>query len=274
MEFAAQPNAAAAVELVATLIAHAVRVNPRPVLGLATGRTVEPVCARLVVLHRHEALDFSSCRTFNLDEYVGLSAHDPNAYRAYMNRHLFEKVNVNLQNTHVPDGMAADVNAECARYEQLITQWGGIDLQLLGIGLNGHIGFNEPPSEPGSLTHVQKLSLATLEQNAPLFKFPESMPRNAITMGIGTILKSRRCVLLATGSEKAEVVARMVEGPLTNAVPASVLQTHFNCVVVLDEAAASSLKEIVSSKSQGRNKKILSPVSRRAEAELVGDDFA
>ncbi|MGA2243585.1 MAG: glucosamine-6-phosphate deaminase [Verrucomicrobiota bacterium] len=242
MQVVIQPDARAAAELVARAIAGALRDRPRLVLGLATGSTMEAVYARLAALHREEGLDFSACRTFNLDEYVGLPGDHPNSYRYYMNRHLFSQVNIDLRNTHLPDGTAADLEAECRKYEGLIERAGGIDLQLLGIGRSGHIGFNEPRSAFDSRTRVECLATATLEQNAPHFKNAASMPRQAITMGVGTILKCRRCLLLATGAEKARVLAHAVEGPLTTLVPASALQLHADCTVVADKAAGGRLK--------------------------------
>lgn len=242
MEVILQANAAAAAGLVARIIAQELRANPRLVLGLATGCTMEAVYAHLVRLHRDEGLDFSACRTFNLDEYVGLPSSDRNSYRHYMNHHLFHQVNIEMANTHLPDGMAADLPAECARYEQLIADCGGVDLQLLGIGRNGHLGFNEPFSAFNSRTRVEHLSPATRAQNSPLFQAPDTMPHHAITMGMATILDARHCLLLATGDEKAEIVARAIEGPATSLVPASALQTHPRCTCVLDEASATALK--------------------------------
>jgi glucosamine-6-phosphate deaminase len=228
---------------VARIIAAELRARPRLVLGLAAGCTMEAVYARLGRMHHAEGLDFSACRTFNLDEYVGLSANDPHSYRAYMNRHLFGEVNIILRNTFVPDGMARDLDAECASYERLIHEAGGVDLQLLGIGRTGHLGFNEPLSAFRSRTRVTVLSPVTRRQNAPLFPLPGQVPRCAITVGVGTILDSRRCVLLATGAEKAEIVAKAVEGALTSMVSASALQMHPDCTVVLDEEAALRLTE-------------------------------
>lgn len=242
MEVVIQPNASAAADLVAQIIARELRANPRAVLGLATGGTMESVYARLVRLHQEEGLDFSSCRTFNLDEYVGLPGSHPNSYRHYMNRHLFSQVNIDLRNTHLPDGMADDLDAECQRYERLIDQVGGIGLQLLGIGRSGHIGFNEPLSAFNSRTRVESLAPVTIEQNAPFFGRADKMPRHAITMGVRTILDCRRCLLLATGADKAEIVARAVEGPLTSMVSASALHLHSDCTVILDAPASSQLK--------------------------------
>jgi glucosamine-6-phosphate deaminase len=243
MEVVIRPNAEAAADLVAQIIARALRNNPQLVIGLATGNTMESVYARLVELHRKEGLDFSACSTFNLDEYVGLPGDHVNSYRHYMNHHLFAHVNMRLQNTHLPDGMAADLNAECDNYERLIAGSGGIDLQLLGIGQNGHLGFNEPLSALRSRTRVKVLSPVTRAQNAPLFPGPDLVPQRAITMGVGTILDCRRCVLLATGEEKAAIVAKAVEGPITSMISATALQLHPECTLVLDAAAGGKLKE-------------------------------
>ncbi|MGC9941369.1 MAG: glucosamine-6-phosphate deaminase [Verrucomicrobiota bacterium] len=241
MQILIQPDAAAATELVARIIQREVLNNPCPVLGLATGRTMEPVYAHLVRMHLNDSLDFSACQTFNLDEYVGLPDRDRNSYRHYMNDHLFSHVNIDPRNTHLLHGMAADLNAECESFEHLISQAGGIDLQLLGIGLSGHIGFNEPLSAFKSRTRVVPLAPMTLQQNAPVFGKTERVPRLALTMGLATILDCRRCVLLATGEEKAEIIAKAVEGPLTAMVPASALQTHPNCLIVTDDSAAARL---------------------------------
>ncbi|HVU08528.1 MAG TPA: glucosamine-6-phosphate deaminase [Verrucomicrobiae bacterium] len=243
MEVVIRPNAEAATDLVARIIARELRDNPRLAMGLATGRTMESVYGRLVQMHREEGLDFSTCHTFNLDEYVGLPSSHRNSYRHYMNHNLFLRVNVDLRNTHLPDGMATDIEAECERYEKVIAQCGGIDLQLLGIGLVGHLGFNEPASSLRSRTRIKVLSPMTCAQNAPQFEPPEKMPRRAITMGVSTILNARRCLLLATGKDKAEIVARAIEGPVTSMISATALQFHPHCTVVLDEAAASRLLE-------------------------------
>jgi glucosamine-6-phosphate deaminase len=238
-----RPNKDSAAHLVARLIAKELRAHPSLVLGLATGRTMEAVYRVLVRMHQQERLDFSLCRTFNLDEYVGLASNDPHSYRYYMNRHLFNHVNIDKRNTHLPDGQAKDLEAECRQYEEKIVRCGGIDLQLLGIGAAGHIGFNEPLSALRSRTRVKALSPITVDQNAGLFGGPAKVPRRAITMGVGTILDSRRCLLLATGEEKAGVIALAVEGPITSMISASALQLHNRCTVVLDEAAARQLQE-------------------------------
>jgi glucosamine-6-phosphate deaminase len=243
VEVIIQPNEEAAAALVARIVAREVRANPHHVLGLATGRTMERVYRRLVRLHEDEHLDFSLCTTFNLDEYVGLLQTDPNSYRHYMDHHLFKHVNVDPRNTHLPNGMAEDLDAECRRYEAAIKRFGGIDLQLLGIGKAGHIGFNEPLSALRSRTRVKALTPTTLKQNAPMFGGEANMPRRAITMGVGTILESRRCLLLATGASKADVVAKAVEGPITSMISATALQLHEHCTVIVDEDAAAKLEE-------------------------------
>jgi glucosamine-6-phosphate deaminase len=242
MEVIIQANAESAAGCVAAIIAEELRAKPQLVLGLATGSTMEPVYVRLVRMHRESGLDFSRCRTFNLDEYAGLAAKDPSSYHYFMKDRFFAKVNIDLRHTHLPDGAAKDLAAECRHYEKLIAESGGIDLQLLGIGLNGHLGFNEPHSAFRSRTRVQALSRVTRARNAPLFPAPRQVPRRAITMGLGTILEARRCVMLATGKDKADIVARTLEGSLTAMIPATALQSHPACTIVLDKAAASSLR--------------------------------
>ncbi|MCX7824351.1 MAG: glucosamine-6-phosphate deaminase [Verrucomicrobiae bacterium] len=243
MEVIIQPTADAAALLVARLIAKHLRAKPSLVLGLATGRTMERVYEYLTEMHRREKLDFSLCRTFNLDEYVGLPPNDPHSYRYYMDRHLFSRVNIDRRNTHLPNGAARDLAAECRHYEELIRDCGGIDLQLLGIGADGHIGFNEPLSALRSRTREKALTPATIRQNAPLFGGKISaVPRRALTMGVGTILEARRILMLVTGAEKATILAKAVEGPMTAMVTATALQLHPDCKVIVDEAAAKRLR--------------------------------
>ncbi len=242
MEVIIRPNEASASWLVAWVIANQLRAKPESVLGLATGRTMESVYAELARLHREEGLDFSRCQSFNLDEYIGLRPDDPRSYHSFMRQHFFGKVNLKPQNGHVPDGTAANLDAECARYEAVIAAAGGIDLQLLGIGRAGHIGFNEPLSALRSRTRAKGLTPTTREQNARYFGGDaNAVPTRAITVGVGTILESRRCLVLATGAEKSEIVAKAVEGPITAMVTASALQLHPCCTVVVDEAAAGRL---------------------------------
>lgn len=243
MELIIQRDKDAAALLVARIVANELRANPRAVLGLATGSTMEAVYAHLVRMHREDGLDFSGVRTFNLDEYAGLAPDDPHSYRYFMAEHLFKQVNINPANTHLPNGRAADLGAECRYYEQLIADAGGIDLQLLGIGKSGHIGFNEPLSALKSRTREKALTPTTITQNAPFFGSEDKVPRRALTMGVGTILDARRCLLLATGEAKADIIAQAVEGPITSMVTASALQLHAKATVIVDEAAATKLKE-------------------------------
>ena len=244
MEVIIRPTAEQAAELVARLIAARLRSKPDLVLGLATGRTMERVYDRLVATQRKEGLDFSRCRTFNLDEYIGVPAEDDHSYRYYMNHHLFRRINIDLANTHIPNGMAADLTTETARYEHLIREVGGIDVQLLGIGEAGHIGFNEPLSALMSRTREKALTPMTRQQNAAMFGGdPDKVPKRALTMGVGTILDSRELLLLATGGAKASILAKAVEGPITAMISASAMQLHPNCKVIVDEEAARELKE-------------------------------
>lgn len=244
MEVIIRPDKESACSLTARLIAKALKAEPRLVLGLATGRTMEQVYEMLATMHRAEGLDFSQCRTFNLDEYVGLAGKDKTSYRFYMNKHLFSKINIPLDQTHLPDGKASDLEKECEKYEETIKKVGGIDFQLLGIGEVGHIGFNEPLSALLSRTRVKSLSPATIAQNAKFFGRASAMPHRAITMGVGTILESRRCVLLATGQKKADIIAKAVEGPITSMISASSLQLHPRCTIIVDEQAAAKLQGI------------------------------
>lgn len=238
------PDASSARRVAAYLLAEQVRRKPLSVLGLATGRTMEAIYALLAETARREGLDFSGVTTFNLDEYAGLSGEDEQSYRFYMQQHLFSHVNVVAERTHVPDGAPADPDAEAADYEARIAAAGGIDLQLLGLGENGHIGFNEPLSSLYGRTHVVTLAQATLEQNAGMFGGDSGkVPARALTMGTGTILDSRGALLVVTGEKKAAIVARAVEGPVSALVPGSALQLHPRCLVVLDEAAASCLTQ-------------------------------
>jgi glucosamine-6-phosphate deaminase len=245
MEVIIRPDHPQATLLAARIIEKELRARPALVLGLATGRTMERVYACLVRLHRETGLDFSRCRTFNLDEYIGIPAEHPGSYRSYMRQHLFSQVNLDPANTHLPDGMAEDHAAESRRYEALIAQAGGIGLQLLGLGGDGHIGFNEPLSALLSRTREKALTPATRRQNAPMFGGdPAQVPPRAITMGVGTILDSRRCLLVATGAGKAAILAKAVEGPITAMVTASALQLHPKCQIVADTAAAAQLQGI------------------------------
>lgn len=239
MQVITQPSAEQAVDFVARLLAARIRSKPDCVLGLATGRTMESVYEQLAGTD----VSFRRCRSFNLDEYVGLTPNDVNSYRHYMHAHLFSKVDIDPLNTHVPDGSADDLKAAAVRYEQLIVESGGIDVQLLGIGEAGHIGFNEPLSSIMSRTRDKSLTLTTRAQNAAMFGGDlERVPKRALTMGVGTILDARELVLLATGSSKAAIVAQAVEGPVTSMVSASAIQLHPDCKVVIDQEAAADLQ--------------------------------
>jgi glucosamine-6-phosphate deaminase len=223
-------------------VARRIRRNPSLVLGLATGRTPVPLYAELVRLHRASRVDFAQVRTFNLDEFLGLPTRDPHSYRSFMRRHLFAHVNLPRRNIQFLNGSTRDVDRECVRYERAIRRAGGLDLQILGLGANGHIGFNEPGDALNAHTHRTRLRVATRRANAPLFDGRlNAVPREALSMGMATILYSRRIVLLATGAEKARCVERMLRGPVTPRLPASFLQLHRGAEVWLDRAAASRL---------------------------------
>ncbi len=241
MEVIIQRHAEQAVMIAAKLVAKRVREKPDAVLGLATGSTPLGLYRELIRMHREEGLDFSRVTTFNLDEYLGLDAFHPGSYRVFMRAHLFDGINVPEANIHIPDGMAGDVPAQCAAYEAAIVAAGGIDLQVLGIGSDGHLGFNEPSSSLSSRTRIKMLTEQTRKDNARFFDTMEEVPYHCITMGMGTILDSRVCLMLAFGASKAEAVALSVEGPVSAMVPASALQLHPHVHVLLDEPAAAHL---------------------------------
>ncbi|MCA9120872.1 MAG: glucosamine-6-phosphate deaminase [Planctomycetaceae bacterium] len=225
----------------ANFIAALIRRKPDCVLGLATGGTPLGVYAELIRMHRDEGLDFSQVTTFNLDEYVGLAATHPQSYRHFMQSNFFDHVNLLPSNTHVPDGRALDFQTHCRQYEQRIADAGGIDLQLLGIGSDGHIAFNEPGSSLGSRTRLKTLASETIQDNARFFGGADQVPRLAITMGVGTILESRQCLLLAMGKGKAAAIRSTIEGPVTAQVTASALQLHRDVIVVVDQDAGGWL---------------------------------
>lgn len=242
MEIIIQKNRESASLLAADIVATLIRRDPEVVLGLATGSTPLMLYRELVRRHREEGLDFSRVTTFNLDEYRGLEPDHPCSYHHFMWENLFGEVNVQRSRVHLPDGMTKDVPATCRAYEEAIVAAGGIELQVLGIGANGHIGFNEPSSSLASRTRIKTLSRETITDNARFFGGEQYVPRHVLTMGVGTIMDCRRCLLLAFGEGKAEAVAKMVEGPISAMVPASVLQLHRRAYVVLDEASASRLE--------------------------------
>jgi glucosamine-6-phosphate deaminase len=235
-------DAAAAIARAGDIVARALRARPDMVLGLATGGTMLPLYDDLVARHETDGLSFARATTFNLDEYVGLSPDHPCSYHRYMREAFFDRVDLDLARTHLPRGDAPDPQAEARAYEARIAAAGGIDLQILGLGRNGHIGFNEPTSSLGSRTRIKTLTDDTRQANRRYFASFEATPRYAITTGVATILDARATLLLATGAAKSEAVARMVEGPLGAACPASALQLHPAATVILDAEAAGELR--------------------------------
>lgn len=226
----------------AKLIAEDMARKSPYVLGLATGSTPIPLYQELIRLYKAKKLDFSTTITFNLDEYVGLKPTHDQSYRYFMNKELFDHININKKNTFIPDGMAKNVEAHCAQYEEMIKAVGGIDYQVLGIGSNGHIGFNEPGSSFGSVTRLVNLTQSTIKDNSRFFKRIQDVPTQAITMGIATVLRAKKIMLLASGANKADAVAKAIEGPITATVPASALQLHPNVTFIITEDAATGLK--------------------------------
>ena len=241
MEIIIAPNSQQASMWAADFITSLLHSKPACVLGLATGSSPLELYRELIRRHREQGLDFSRCTTFNLDEYVGLPPNHPASYRRFMQDNLFRGLNIPPENIHIPDGLALDIPAHCAAYEEAIAKAGGIDLQILGIGTDGHIGFNEPSSSLGSRTRIKTLTERTRADNARFFERDEEVPRHVLTMGVGTIMEARAILMLAFGTAKARAVAAMIEGPITALVPASVLQFHPTVKVLLDEEAASLL---------------------------------
>lgn len=227
----------------ANLISAQVIIKPDAVLGLATGSTPIGTYAQLIDWYRKGDIDFSQTVSVNLDEYMGLGGDHDQSYRYFMNEQLFNHINIRKEYTNVPDGKADDLEEECARYNQVIRQTGGIDLQLLGIGGNGHIGFNEPGDVFEKETHVVTLTSETRQSNARFFQSLDEVPTHAITMGMQNIMSAQRILLLATGEAKAEAVYSSFFGPITPAVPASILQLHKEVTVIADEAALSLVRE-------------------------------
>jgi len=238
MEIIIQPTPEAATGIAARIIAKLLREKPGAVLGLATGSTPLRLYRTLVDMK----LDWSRATTFNLDEYIGLPREHPQSYHSFMWENLFQHVDIAPENIHIPDGNAADIPAMCAAYENAIREVGGIDLQVLGIGGDGHIGFNEPSSSLASRTRIKTLTERTRHDNARFFGSPEQVPLHVVTMGIGTIMEARTNLMLAFGETKAAAIAGAVEGPVTADNPASVLQFHPSVKVCLDEPASSRLK--------------------------------
>lgn len=232
-------NAAQVARAAAALFAAQILKKPDSVLGLATGSTPIDTYQELIRLHKDGILDFSRVTTFNLDEYVGLAADHEQSYDYFMRKQLFS--HINIKSTHLPSGIAPDMTQECRDYEELIKQAGGIDLQLLGIGNNGHIGFNEPADAFPYNTNITSLADSTIKANRRFFTSEDEVPKTAISMGIGTIMEARSILLLAMGEGKADAILQMVEGPITPRLPASILRSHPSVTVLLDKAAASKL---------------------------------
>jgi glucosamine-6-phosphate deaminase len=231
-------------EKAARIVAEVVRQKPTAVLGLATGSTPTGMYRALIQIAKDEGLDFSQVTTFNLDEYEGLPAAHPQSYNAFMHEHLFEGLGLRKDQTNLLSGMATDLAAECVEYEEKIRQAGGIDIQVLGIGADGHIAFCEPGSSLAGRTSVVSLHPQTIADNARFFEREADVPRRALSMGVGTILEARCCLILANGENKAEPWAQMIEGPVTSQVPASALQLHPWTIAISDAAAGSKLKHL------------------------------
>ena len=227
--------------IAANVLSAQVMMKPDCVLGLATGST--PIGTYKVLIERCAAgdLDFSRVKSINLDEYVGLSGEHDQSYRYFMNNNLFNHINIDKANTNVPNGLAEDVDAECERYNNVINTLGPIDIQVLGMGHNGHIGFNEPDDHFPLETHKVDLAQSTIDANARFFASADEVPRQALTMGIKTIMQAKKVLVVVSGKDKAEIVKKAFTGPVTPEVPASILQMHSDVILVADEAAASLL---------------------------------
>ena len=230
--------------IVTEKILSALEDRPELVLGLATGSTPIGVYQQLIEAHKDDGVDFSAVRTFNLDEYCGLSGDHPQSYRAFMREHLFNGLNIPAENIHFPPNEGPELGEKCRRHEEEILQAGGIDIQLLGIGSNGHIGFNEPTSSLASRTRIKTLTEKTLRDNSRFYENPSEQPQVASTLGIGTILDAKCILLQAYGEKKAEAVKASVEGPISSFWPGSALQMHANVTFILDEASAAQLEMI------------------------------
>lgn len=244
MQISTYASADRAAFAAATRVIECLRINPALVLGLPTGLTPVPLYRALVRAHRRNRADFSRATTFNLDEFLGVGRGDAGSYRTFMETHLFAHVNLAPRRSHVLDGLAQDWREEVRAYDAQIQRAGGLDLVILGIGRNGHLGFNEPGATLAARTHRVTLRTATRRANAGLFDGDwRRVPTHALSMGIGTILGAREIILLATGSPKSRIVARALRGPITTRVPASLLQAHPNVTVCLDREAASALEQ-------------------------------
>lgn len=226
----------------ALLVASQIILNPSSVLGLATGSTPLGMYRELVEMFQRDELDFSEVTTFNLDEYYGLPKEHPSSYYTYMMENFFSHVNIPHNRIHIPDGMAENLIRECLSYEEKIKMAGGIDLQILGIGANGHIGFNEPGDKLNVTTHLVDLTEKTINDNSRFFDDAEDVPRKALSVGIATIMKAGKIILLASGENKAQAIREMTSGYVNTRVPASVLQTHPNITLIIDKEAGKLIE--------------------------------
>ncbi|WP_314592168.1 glucosamine-6-phosphate deaminase [Paenibacillus terrigena] len=226
----------------ANIIASLVQTNPYSVLGLATGSTPIGIYQELIRQYQNGLVSFKHVTSFNLDEYVGLPEGHPESYRTFMNNQLFNHIDIPMEQTHVPNGNAEDLHGECLSYDEMMSTSKQVDMQLLGLGHNGHIGFNEPDDTLNGGTHLVELKEQTREANARFFNSIDEVPTQAITMGVGTILKAKMIILVVRGKDKASIVKRALQGPITTDCPASLLQTHSNVVVLLDKEAAGELQ--------------------------------
>lgn len=227
----------------ANVVSATVILHPNCVLGLATGSTPIGMYKQLIEWNKKGDLDFKTTRSVNLDEYVGLTPDNDQSYHFFMDENFFSHINIGRSNTSVPNGMATDLAAECKRYDKLINAMGGVDLQVLGIGNNGHIGFNEPSEDYEKDTHIVDLTQKTIDANARFFASVDDVPKQAITMGIKSIMQSRAVLLMASGEGKADIMEEALYGPITPTVPASILQLHPNLTVVADAAALRVVRE-------------------------------
>ena len=219
-----------------------IAAKPACVIGLATGSTPLPLYRELIAREKRGEIDFSRVRSANLDEYKGMAPDHPQSYRRFMQENLFNHISIKPENTMVPDGLAEDVDAMCAAYERRIEDWGGVDCQLLGIGHDGHIGFNEPCDHFPKMTHEVELTPMTREANKRFFDSIDEVPTAAFTMGIGTVMAAKKIVMMITGADKAEILNKAFFGPVTPEVPASILQFHPDVTLIVDEAAAAGLE--------------------------------
>lgn len=227
----------------ANIISAQIILFPRSVLGLATGSTPLGTYKQLIEWYKKGDVDFSEANSVNLDEYCGLSPEDSQSYHYFMQENFFQHINIQPERTHIPNGLAEDLSAECTRYDNMISKLGGIDLQLLGIGTTGHIGFNEPNESFNKMTHQVQLKAKTISDNARFFKNIEDVPKYAITMGIQAIMQARHILLVVNGDNKAEILEKALFGPVTPSVPASILQLHPNVTVVADTDALKVVRE-------------------------------